>query len=62
MTQRLVGQRCRRWCLLAGAAGPALVFQQGCLFGDPDIGFRAFLLALTEAGVFALDNLLIALR
>jgi len=50
-----------RWKLLAAVAGPALLFQQGCVI-DPDIFVRAFVQTLSEVTVFALDNLLVGLR
>jgi len=58
MTRR----RLTRWGLLAGVAGPVLVLQGGCLLSDPDILFQAILMALNEIGVFALDNLVSAVR
>jgi len=57
MMRKLLG----RLAMFSGVAGPLLLFQQGCMFGDPDLYFRGFLLALNETLVFALDNVVVGL-
>ena len=57
MTRTLLG----RWGLLSGVGGPVLLLQGGCTI-DPDIYLRMAMQLLTEVGIFALDNLVVALR
>lgn len=64
MTRRILSRMfgaLGRWGLLAGVAGPALLWQTSCAV-DPDIFLRAGLQFIGESAIFALDNLLVGPR
>jgi hypothetical protein len=50
-----------RWGLLAGLAGPVVLWQTGCAL-DPDLGLQAAIQTLGYGLIFALDNLLLGAR